>query len=101
MPGEGLRLRTRRRERGDEAGIRANVQGGMVSYQAHATACTDVWGKDPTTENPKASSTCANGEGGALARVRFANSAPKEGRKEERGRERERERERTKFNSTI
>ena len=50
-------------------------------------------GKDPTTENPKASSTCANGEGGALARVRFANSAPKEGRKEERGRERERERE--------
>ena len=49
--------------------MRANVQGGMVSYQAHATACTDVWGKDPTTENPKASSTCANGEGGALARV--------------------------------
>ena len=46
--------------------MRAKVQGGMVSYQAHATVCTDLWVKDPTgtTENPKASSTVQTGKGG-------------------------------------
>ena len=69
---------------------------------------------NPTAENPKASSTSQmgkgwpwpgfasrtlprrkegrkEGEGGALARVRLANSAPAEGRKEGRKREREHE----------
>ena len=61
MPGEGLRIVL---QRGDEAGTRAKVQGGLRPTRHTLPAKPNVGGKSLTSDDPKASSTEDGGRGG-------------------------------------